>query len=216
MSVGGFLSRWLFGGAEAPPVRLDHPRDLRAGDILKLGFLPQPELNGSTFEITQVNTYIYGDLCYPELVLKDRKGNIVFLMVEEEDGEEYLAFSRKVARSDVWHLLDQQQLDSIVTARGGERIHLRDKLHGMEEWLADEYRKSSDKIVGRFLRGDAREMDDEEIQHTEGFVSHILVNDKDTHALEIEIYDSGELELSLTVYHELSAIEEMWPGKGEA
>ena len=47
----------------------------------------------------------------------------------------------------------------------------------------------------------------------ENFVSHILEDKEGDYALEIEIYESGEVELSVTAYHKLSVIEEMWPGQ---
>ncbi len=212
--MAGFFSRMFGGGArELPPVQLDHPRDLRTGDIIKLGFLEQSELSGKTFEITHVNTYIYGNMCYPELILKDRTGTTIFLMVEEEDGEEYLAFSKKVARNDVRKVLSQDKLDAIIKARAGTTIHLRKKPAGMEEWLADNYTKTDDQVTGMFLAGDARSLSNEEMKRTEPFTSYTLVDSDDKYALEIEVYGSGELELSLTVYHDMEALEEMWPGK---
>jgi len=214
--MAGFFER-LFGSNE--PVRtrrFDHPRDLRAGDIIKMNFLKQPELSGKTFEVTQINTYIYGNLCYPELILKDREGKIVFLMVEEEDGEEYLAFSKKVAKADIRTLLNQAQLDSILAEGAGTKITLEQTLAGFDEWLAKKYTETDDDVKGMFLKGDARYLSDQEMKQTEGFSSHTLVDKSDKYALEIEVYDTGELELSVTVYHDIDEIDEMWPGENGA
>ena len=46
----------------------------------------------------------------------------------------------------------------------------------------------------------------------EKFSSHTLVDRSDEYAIEIELYDTGEVELSATVYHDIEEIEEMWPG----
>ncbi|MDQ6976357.1 MAG: hypothetical protein Q9M22_07325 [Mariprofundaceae bacterium] len=210
--MAGFFER-LFGNNEpVRPRRFNHPRDLRAGDIIKMNFLKQSELSGKTFEVSQINTYIYGNLCYPELVLKDRDNSIIFLMVEEEDGEEYLAFSKKVAKADIRTLLLQTQLDAILEQGAGTKVILEQILPGFEGWLAKKYTETDDHVKGMFLKGDARYLSDEEVKRTEPFSSHTLVDKSDKYALEVEVYETGELELSVTVYHDIDEINEMWPG----
>jgi len=213
--MGGFFSR-LFGGGgnSAPPQpKLEHPRDLRAGDIIKLRYLKQQSLSGKTFEVSQVNTYIYGNMCYPELVLKDRDGNILFLMVEEEDGEESLAFSKKIGKADIRSVLSQEQLDAILKQGAGTKVRIANKPEALKEWLVDKYTETDDHVKGVFLKGDARSLSDAEMKQTEPFSSHVLMDKSDEYALEIEVYETGELELSVTVYLELNELEEMWPGK---
>jgi len=216
--MGGFFSR-LFGGGgdDTPPQpKLEHPRDLRAGDIIKLSYLKQSDISGKTFEVSQVNTYIYGNMCYPELILKDRTGNIVFLMVEEEDGEEYLAFSKKVGKTDLHEVLPTAQVEAILKQGTGTKVKIAGKPAGLEDWLVDKYTETDDHVKGMFLKGDARMLSDEEMKRTEPFSSHTLVDKSDKYALELECYDTGEMELSVTVYHEIREIEERWPGKGDA
>lgn len=208
----GLLQR-LFGGGEQAdaPRRLSHPRDLRSGDIIKFRFLDQPDISGNEFEVSQINTYIYGDLCYPELVLKDRVGHLVYLMVEEEDGEEYLALSKKVNKADVNELLPNAVE---IMARGtGTKVEITQKPEGFETWLVNKYEEVDDNVKGAFVKGDARYLSDEELNRQERFTSHIIEDKEGEFALELEIYDTGETELSVTVYHDINEIEEMWPGR---
>ncbi len=203
----------LFGSTDTAPKtrRLSHPRDLRAGDIIKFRYVDQSDLSGKEFEISQVNTYIYGDMCYPELVLKDRSNAIIYLMVEEEDGEEYLALSKKVGKGNVSDVLNQAQLDEITQPGTGTKVTIGSQPTGLRDWLVSEYKEVEDSIKGSFLRGDARYLSDEEMTKQERFSSHTLIDSTDDHAIEIECYETGEVELCATVYLEVSDIEEMWP-----
>lgn len=206
----------LFGlGNKGSAVRkLSHPRDLRAGDIIKFHFIDQPDVSGQQFEVALINTYLYGDLCYPELVLKDRSGHIIYMMVEEEDGEEYLALSKKVKKAEISHFIPD--LDSIITPGTGAKITIPAKPEGFTEWLSNSYQKVDDSVKGSFVKGDARYLSNEAMSRREHFTAYVLEDDESEYALEVEKYQTGEVELSVTVYQDINAIEELWPGQSDA
>ncbi|MDX8384035.1 MAG: hypothetical protein R8M45_08135 [Ghiorsea sp.] len=212
--MAGFFSR-LFGGAKDAKVerRLTHPRDLLPGDIIKFSFLDQQDISGQQFEVAQINTYLYSRLNYPELVLKDRSGNIVYLMVEEEDGEEYLAISKKIKKAQMSTVLDQKQLDAVMKRGTGTKITVASKPEGMEQWMVKKYVETDDHVKGSFVKGDTRTLSPAEASRKENFFSHTLVDPSDKFALEIEVYESGEQELCVTVYHDIDDIDEMWPAQ---
>ncbi len=203
----------IFGlGDKEPDVRkLSHPRDLLAGDIIKFGFLNQTDVSGNQFEVSQVNTYLYGDLGYPELVLKDRSGNIIFMMVEEDDGEEYLALSKKIEKARIHNVVSPEDFDAIKVPNVGTTVNIKDKPEGLDEWLVSKYRKVDDSVKGAYLKGDARFLTDDELKRQERFSSHVLEDLKGGHAIEVAIYESGEIEMSATVHLDIGEIEEMWP-----
>jgi hypothetical protein len=207
----------LFGSGDNEPKarRLSHPRDLRAGDIIKFRYIDQSDVSGKEFEVSQINTYIYGDLCYPELVLKDRSGNIIYMMVEEEDGEEYLALSKKVDKAKINDLIAPNDMTAIQAKGNGTSVTVATKPEGFEEWLVDNYREVDDNVRGAFVKGDARYLSNEEINRQERFSSHVLEDADGEYALEVEVYETGETELSVTVYQDINEIEEMWPGAAE-
>jgi hypothetical protein len=204
----------LFGlGGSEPKVRgLSHPRDIRAGDIIKFRYLDLPDVSGQAFEVTQINTYLYGDLCYPELILKDRSGNIIYMMVEEEDGEEYLALSKKIDKAKINEVIPPNDMTAIQASGNGTAVRVGAKPEGFQAWLVEDYREVDDRVEGSFIKGDARYLSDQDVNRREHFTSHILEDSEGDFALEIEIYETGEVELSATVYKEISDIEEMWPG----
>ncbi len=194
--------------------KLFHPSDLRAGDIIKFQYLKQAEISGKEFEVSQVNTYIYGNLCYPEMVLKDRSGNLIYMMVEDDDGEEYLALSKKVARSAIDEIISNEDLAKILAKGTGTKLNIKStKPKNLEEWLVDSYKEVEDGIKGSFLKGDARYLSNQEISQQDSFISHTLESSDEEYALELEIYTSGERELSVTIYAEITEIEDMWPAE---
>lgn len=213
--MAGFFSK-LFGkntNGGAAPRHLSHPRDLRQGDFLKLKFLDQDELSNKEFEVYQINTYIYGEMCYPELVLKDRDGTVIFLMVEEEDGEEYLAFSHKIKQFDINSILGDGAKSTLLDGDVGTALSIGTPLDNLDDWMTQNYRKSEHNIRGSFVKGDARYLSDEAIEKREWFTSHSFDDNSEFYAIEIECYDSGETELCVTIYHPFSAIDEMWPSQ---
>jgi hypothetical protein len=211
-----FFNR-LFGSRDDKPKtrRLSHPRDLRSGDIIKFRYIDQSDVSGQEFEISQINTYMHGDLCYPELILKDRCGNIIYMMVEEEDGEEYLALSKKVVKAKVNDLIAPNDMTAIQARGNGTCVTIATKPEDFEEWLVNTYRKVDSHVKGAFVKGDARYLSNEEINRQERFTSHVLEDAEGEYALEVAVYETGETELSVTVYRDISEIEEMWPGAAE-
>jgi hypothetical protein len=191
--------------------RLSHPRDLREGDIIKFGYIEQPDLSNTEFEVSKINTYIYGDLCYPELILKDRSGNLVYMMVEEEDGDEYLALCKKIQKSEVSEVIGDDAMTRIINRGTGVHVPILKKPSGLEAWLVDSYREVDDSVKGSFVKGDARYLSVEDMNRQEKFTSYVLEDPTEEYAIEIEIYSTGETEICATVYHDIDEIEEMWP-----
>ncbi|MEN8136066.1 MAG: hypothetical protein ABFS18_11120 [Thermodesulfobacteriota bacterium] len=208
------LLKTLFGvGKEKKNTRiLASPKDLGVGDIIKFSFLPQADLSGKEFEVTQLNSYVYDGASYPELILKDRSNNIVFLTVEDEDGEEYLAVSKKVSRGQFSKVIVQDEFDTVLKKGAGRTVTIvQPKLAGLESWLADSYTATSHNVQGAYVKGDARTLASGEFAGKEGFTSCTLLDGSEEYALEIEVYSTNEIELSVTVYHDFAAIDEMWP-----
>ncbi|MDA9817843.1 hypothetical protein N9C35_02245 [Flavobacteriaceae bacterium] len=197
--MAGFFGK-LFGNKKPEIRKLSHPRDLQEGDIIKLSFLDQDDISGQEFQISQVNNYLYDGISYPELILKGKSSKPISMMVEEEDGEEYLAFSKKLSKSQAVNLLGED-LDKIIKKGTGFKISITNKPEALEQWLANKYSKTEDNVKGSFVKGNI----------SENFTSYLLTDSSDEYALEIEKYDSNEIEVSVTIYHDFTAIEEMWP-----
>ena len=204
----------LFGGSDEPKTRqLTHPDQLRAGDIIQFKYMDLTETSGKTFEVHQVNTYIYGEMCYPELVLKDREGLLLYAMVEDEDGDEFLALSKKISKAQLPDTLDQQTLEALQTQGLGYQVCPKAP-EGFANWLQNSY-KTVDQIKGAYVKGDARDLSEAEFQKRDYFSSYLLETPDEEYAMELEVYTSGEMELCATRYFDLEEIEYMWPKKSQ-
>jgi hypothetical protein len=201
----GFFQKLFGGNSSSKEIRkLSHPRDLLEGDIIKVGFTSQDNLSNQEFLISQTNYYIYDNIEYPEYVLKNKSGDIAYLMVEEEDGDEYLSFSKKLTKSQLPDLIDEGNLSAIFKKGTGLKVSIESgKLPELSEWLTSNYTKTDDNIKGYFKKASSGA--------SEGFTSYLLTDKSDKYAIEIEKYKTNETEISATVYHDISVIEEMWP-----
>ena len=134
-------------------------------------------------------------------------------MVEEENGEEYLAISKKIKKAQMSAVLEQKQLDAIMERGTGTKSTVASKPEGMESWMVNTYVETDDHVKGSFVKGDVRTLSPAEASRKESFFSHTLVDPSDKFALEIEVYESGEQELCVTVYHDIDEIDEMRPAQ---
>lgn len=226
--------KFFFGGSspkEPPAVRpLETVEDLRPGDVIEFGYLDQLQLSNRQFTVEQVSTYIYGNLCYPEVILKGDDNDVFYLMYENEDGEEYLALSRKIPKARITAILTgaglEQLLEEMEAVSSNQPVPRKlgtdyGKLHSLpqsgpehwRQWLAGEYYIDDAMVKGEFVRSDARYLKDEALQSLlEPFTSWTFIDEEDEKALEFELYSTGEMEVSATVYLSLSAISLMLPG----
>jgi hypothetical protein len=191
---------------------LIHPSDLQQGDIVKFAFCKQTEISGQEFEITKVNSYIYDGQIYPEYIMKNRDGLTLFMMIENEDGEETISISKKINKQDMITLFSEDILDLMCLKGNGYKINIQQKLSEYDEWLANNYTKTDTNVQGAFISTDPLALDRMAIlPKGESFTSHIFTNESDEYSIEIEIYSSNELEACATIYLEVEDIEEMWP-----
>jgi len=205
--------RKLFGinsGKKKELRSLTHPRDMVKGDLLKFKYLDIDDLSNKTFEVSQVNTYMYGNLFYPEFILKDDATNIIYMMLEEDDGEICVALSRKIRKSQISDIISPDDINAIKSKPVGLVVHVPSYPDALDDWLVNTYKKVDDNIKGVFIHGDHRDQEGNNNKR-ECFISHILEDGDGEHALELEIYSTGEVELSVTVYCDLNDIDEMWP-----
>ena len=113
----GFFDKMFGKDEEGVLPLLQHPKDLRVGDIIKFAFLPQDDLTNQRFEVIEVNTYDFEDEMTTSFSLKGESGNIIWLSAQNEDGEEYLAVSKKLTRGQVTTLFDADAFAEVFRRR---------------------------------------------------------------------------------------------------
>jgi len=214
----GFFGN-LFGGKDEEGdkrVLLDHPSKLRTGDILKIGFVDQPDISNKNLEVLEVNTYDFEGKNDYSLTLKSETGDSFWLSVTKDDGEEYINISKKLSRGNVKKLFNPDEFAKIF-----EEGHIDELLRvgcpeGFEEWTAESYYEEEDCSKGYFHRGDYRDKENPIYEDESTSLDYYLLEDEEgDFAIEIEVYEGGETEVYSCVYLPLSVISEMWPGEGK-
>ncbi|MDQ6955300.1 MAG: hypothetical protein Q9M20_07635, partial [Mariprofundaceae bacterium] len=137
---------------------------------------------------------------------------IFFLSVCNDNGKEYLSFSKMLQRSQVLDLFSENDFAQVFNEGAGTRLKRNSVPAGFEDWTATTYVEEEDCIKGYYHKGDYRKrslpsFEDESC----GLEYYLLAGSENGAAIEVEVYASGETEVSAVVYLDMSAIEEMWP-----
>ena len=202
------------GKSEKAPSSLTHPRQLSAGDLMKLddSFALPAQLRNGLFEIIEVNTSQFEHCHEPEWILKGEAEASLFFSIDEDDGESCAAFSIKIDRAEVESLFDMEQFSCIFEDGFPARLHVNKVEGELSSWVAETYEQVGDSERGFFYNKDYRgSQPPDETGSGEPFDYYCLSNNNDTHALEIEVWGNGETDVLLTIYRPLSDIRELWP-----
>jgi len=193
---------------------LTHPSQLNSGDIIKMAFLNQQDLSAERLEVTDVNTYDFGNQAEPSFTLKNDSGDVFFLSVKNDNGQECLSISKMLKRKKVLSLFDEADFAAVFNAGSGIQLSRRDDIpSSLQEWTASQYVEEQDCRNGYYYEGDFRNRSLPQYEKDSCGLQYYLLEDANgDFAIEIEVYSDGETEVSATVYLPLTSIEEMWPG----
>jgi len=215
----GFFSN-LFGKKEAEARQLNHPNQLIKGDMLSLddSFALPSQLRGQQFRVEAVNTYEYEGKQEPEWVLKGQTGDSIFMGIEEDD-ETYIALSIKVNRTYVEQIFDLDQFSTIFDEAEQAKLNclpLSPQLDNeFSSWLSEEYHQIVFSEFGYFHREDYRNKQcnsDSNNNSGDAFEAYQLIDNDESKAIDIEVYEGGSTDVMLTIYRPLSDIRDYWPG----
>lgn len=185
------------------------PELLQLGSSLGFGFVPQVILSGRRLHVSAINTYMFGDEALTSFLLTQDKDPGVSMIVAESDGEYYLAISRRISLNDRMKLFDGQELGNIMTRQDVTRLGCRDNIIDYKGWLVASYKREIQGLKGSILKGDYRKAKPPAASEGQEFEYTLLVSDSNEHAIEIEKYNDGRIEVYATVYRRLGDIGEI-------
>lgn len=190
-----------------------HPDDLEIGDIIKFAFTDNDELSNQRCEVIAINSYDFGGELGSSFTIKSDKGQTYFLAVAGEDGEDYIAISKKLKRSEVNQLFDDTEFSSVFDEGATAKLTRKsDYPAELEKWTAPSYYESEDCVRGYYHKGDYRQEGLPKYEDSgEQLDYYLLEDDDESFAIEIEVYGNGETEVCVAIYLDLSDIEEYWP-----
>ncbi len=183
-------------------------KDLQIGSVIGFGYVPQVALNGRKLTVTAINSYQFGQDVLTSFVLSNDKDVEVSMIVAEAQGEQYLAISRRISISDRNKLFDSEALKSITTDENVTTFKCRDNVPELKGWLVGGYKREIQGMRGFLHKADFREGTDrshsgEEFQYT------LLGSNSNEHAIEIESYLDGHVDIYATIYRRTSDISEI-------
>jgi hypothetical protein len=185
------------------------PDLLQIGSSLGFGFVPQALLSGRRLHVTAINTYLFGDEALTSFVLTQEKEPGVSMIVAESDGEYYLAISRRISLNDRMKLFEVQELEGVMNRPDQQRLNSRDHIIDYKGWMVASYKREIQGLKGAIFKGDFRKTPLPAVKEAQEFEYTLLVSDSNEHAIEIEKYNDGRIEVYATVYRRLNDIGEI-------
>ncbi|WP_199609275.1 hypothetical protein [Flocculibacter collagenilyticus] len=206
----------FFKSKKKPERQLTHPSELKVDDMLTVidSFAYPSWLKGQTLKVTDVQTYQYQHSAEYEFVLESESGNVAFLQIEREDGEEFANFSIKIQRSDVDAIFTLDEFARIFDEDGLTQIKVANKPEKFERFLANTYQQSEAPYVCYYHEKDYRNLSLPRYQDESGEPCEVihLESEDENHSINIEIWDGGETEVSLTISRPINDIVDLFPG----
>jgi hypothetical protein len=210
------FSSW-FGKNKTVRRDADDPTKLQVGDVIELSGsygLPS-ELRGARFTIHKVSTYEFEEGIDVEFQLKGAALFTLFLSVEDNDGDILLKFSRKVERKQVGEIFDLNDFSQIFESDESCRLNAK-KSPEFDNWLSEAYIQTCQEVQAFYYedwdlrkknQGRDYEEDEEELRYFE------LKSDDGRHFIEIEVWDGGETDVSLTLTLPAYELEGIYPAE---
>ncbi|MBM7071289.1 hypothetical protein JQC92_04435 [Shewanella sp. 202IG2-18] len=213
----GFFKSLFSKTEEVTSRELTQPDDLIIGDMITLddSFALPSQLKGKQLKVEAVNTYEYEHRRVTEWQLKGIDNQAIFLTLDKDD-EVYLALSIKVSRDKVEQLFDMESFSQIFEEPGEAELSVIENhpIKELSQWLGQHYRQTSFADFGYYHPKDyrkSRPSQSENENQGDPFESYQLMDDTESYALDIEVYEGGETEVSLVLYRPVTDIREYWP-----
>lgn len=216
----GFFNS-IFGKKTPPARELNHPSALKVGDMISIdnSFALPSQLRGQQLKVEAVNTYEFERQQQSEWVLKGHGSDTLFLSIEEDD-ETYLAFSLKITRAQVEQIFELAQFSTLFDEPGHAELTTQALspalAEQLEQWLGKQYHQVSFAVFGYFHREDYRGLkppQDANGASGQPFEYYLLLDDDESRAVEVEVYEGGDTDVVLTLYRPLTDIRDYWPGQ---
>lgn len=193
------------------------PDQMQVGSAIVFGFVPQATLSGRKLEVSAINTYQFGAEALTSFVLTQDENSSVSMIIAESDGEQYLAISRRIVSEDRVKLFEAGTLSDVIEKPDVTQLACKDIPQELKGWLVAGYKRELQGMSGRIFKGDFRKNPLPDMSKSDEFSYTLLVSDNNEHAIEIEKYKDGRIELYATVYRRRSDIGEVsHPNKVEA
>ncbi|WP_341501889.1 hypothetical protein [Gallaecimonas sp. GXIMD4217] len=209
------FGKW-FGNKAAPERQIQRPQELQVGDMIQLtdSFALPGELRGKMLQVTEVNTQEFEREHGPEFILKGDQPGLLYLTLDQDD-ETWLCFSKRISREQVDALFGLEAFGALFEEPGEAQLEAR-ALPALDGWHGDHYVQDAFAQMGYFHRQDYRGGQPpahEGRDAGEPFEYYGLGSADERYRVEVEVYEDGETDVSLTLVRPLSDIRGYFPGQ---
>lgn len=206
----------FFKSKKEPERQLNHASELKKGDMFTVidSFAYPAWLKGQTLRVIDIQTYQYQHSSDTEFVLESDSGQVVFLQIEQEDGEQWANFSIKVQRDEVEDIFGLDHFARIFDEESLTHITVQNIPERFTQFLANSYQQSESPFVCYFHNKDYRNQALPRYEQEGGELCEMICLESDDKGfgLNIEIWDGGETEVSLTLTRPITDIVDLFPG----
>jgi hypothetical protein len=190
--------------------------DLQIGTVISFGFMPQMVLSSKKLLVSSVNTYQFGADVLTSFVISrgkdyNKSSDIptdVSMIVADAQGEQYLAISRRLSGAERAKLFAENAVKDVVSKDDFTKLVCMDNVPELKGWLVSEYKREIHGMRGFFHKGDLRSGNDK-LRSGDEFQYILLGSDSNEHALEIEAYSDGRIDVYATIYRRISDVVEV-------
>lgn len=211
--MGFFKS--VFGGGKQPPSpgKIESPKDLKVGDMLKMEFASQTLISGQTLKVTDQVFYDISTVenCKTVSTLQGADKTL-YVSYSSVNPELPLEIAINVLPETIFKLFKESKFAAIFDEpeNTNHRLKLKHELDEVQGFVAPSYfqeRTNEAYRSSKDCRSETLAEDD-----WSGFDYKLMVSDDRQHAIRIEVFDGGRTDVYLIAYLPLSKVEEYWPG----
>lgn len=182
--------------------------DMQIGSVVTFGYVPQVALSGRKLTVTAINSYQFGQDVLTSFVLTNEKDTDISMIVAEAQGEQYLAISRRISEADRTRLFDTDSIKEITSDNEASTFRCRDNVPELKGWLVANYKREIQGMKGFIHRADFRYSNIGGQKGAE-FGYTLLGSNSNEHAIEIESYNDGHIDIYATVYRRTSDVTDV-------
>ncbi len=186
--------------------------DLKKGDMLKMSdsFSLPPLLRDQDLTVQAVNSSEYDGDLEIEWVLQGSNDTLIYLSLDEDDSN-YIALSIRVKRKDVECLFEEDNFAEIFDDEQATRLKRIGDSDALSGWYTDKYKQTDFGEEGiYYAQYDHR--DGGQRPKGEPLRYYALDDSEEEYGISIEVWNSGETDVCLSIYKSARTIVDLLPG----
>ncbi len=210
----------IFGGDKngSPSRSLDHPRELKKGDAIRIGFDEHPELSNAELFVQKVSGLdLSAKSGYERRVFhlgQTEDDRPLLMWIHDEGGGEQLAFAYGAEQPHVEAMIRVDQFAELFTPDRNYLVEVKSHKQARENnlWIAKKYIQDQSQEVYWLDNDPNNSKTTTTMSNDEQACDYFRLTSKDRKAaIEVFVFDGGRTDVYFVKYLPSYKIEEMMP-----